>query len=387
MLCIDTEGGHGGSSRSLFTAIKGMDRSDISIEVICRRKSNLVSQYSLLDVACSVCPELPKHTALNSWVANIPSLLKFYFIDFPKTKGFRNKLLKKCERFDVLHANHISLSPLLGWIRKHNPKIKIITHIRTNPKDSVFTRYEARQCLAASNTLVFISENEKAHFEHLVGHRVDGRIIFNPVFINNEQSCPVVTQSDKHALRILSLSNYSFSRGVDRLLEIAEMTPFTIRKEIAFFVAGNMRDTSFLGLVNPWKISFQEKVRRSSVREMFYFFGHVENPDELLKSCNILMKLTRDNNPWGRDIIEALASGLAVVSIGKYDKFVKNNETGLLQELYEPTAIVEWLQELIADQTKIKIFSANAKQLADKHCSVETSSPQLKAVWREISNL
>ena len=158
--------------------------------------------------------------------------------------------------------------------------------------------------------MVFISENEKAHFEHLVGCRVDGRIIFNPVFINHEQPCPLVPPSDSHALRILSLSNYSYSRGVDRLLEIAEMTPLKIRKKIAFFVAGNMRDTSFLGLVNPWQISFEEKVRRSSVREMFYFFGHVENPDELLNSCNILMKLTRDKNPWGRDIIEALASGL-----------------------------------------------------------------------------
>ena len=34
VLCIDIEGGHGGSSKSLFSAIEGMDRSDFEIEVV-----------------------------------------------------------------------------------------------------------------------------------------------------------------------------------------------------------------------------------------------------------------------------------------------------------------------------------------------------------------
>ena len=72
VLCLDIEGGHGGSSRSLYHAIEGMDRSNLCIEVICKKHSNFVDKYAALNVRCNVLPEMPRITALNNWFANIP---------------------------------------------------------------------------------------------------------------------------------------------------------------------------------------------------------------------------------------------------------------------------------------------------------------------------
>ena len=46
-------------------------------------------------------------------------------------------------------------------------------------------------------------------------------------------------------------------------------------------------------------------------------------------NIDILITPTREYNPWGRDILEAIANGKAVISVGNYDKFVNKN-TGLL---------------------------------------------------------
>ena len=383
ILCLDIEGGHGGSSRSLYHAIEGMDRSNLFIEVICKKHSSFVDKYAALNVRCNVFPELPRNTALNNWLANIPSLLKFYTIDFPRSQKARRQLLDKCRDFDVLHANHISLTPLVSWLSKKNPKLKISTHIRTMPKNSIFTRSEAKQCKKVSNALVFISENEKAHFEELVGHGVAGNIVYNSVDISEELLCNCNERLNKYTqeFRVLSLSNYSLSRGVDRLLQVAENLSESLRSRVVFVVAGDMRDNSILARLNPWKISFEERVKRSKVSDVFCFLGHVSDPYSLLVSSDVLMKLTRENNPWGRDIIEALAFGLPVVSVGSYDRYVKTGETGLLQERYNPKEISEWLQILFSDNAQMQRLSNNAKKLAKKVCCSKTYSDQLKAVW------
>ena len=40
---------------------------------------------------------------------------------------------------------------------------------------------------------------------------------------------------------------------------------------------------------------------------MIRFMGHVKNPEKFIKESDILIRPTRENNPWGRDILEAMA--------------------------------------------------------------------------------
>tara|TARA_Y100000991_G_C21706370_1_gene235928 strand:- start:98 stop:466 length:369 start_codon:yes stop_codon:yes gene_type:complete len=117
---------------------------------------------------------------------------------------------------------------------------------------------------------------------------------------------------------------------------------------------------------------------------MFIFTGHLTDPTPILHHSNLLFKLTRENNPWGRDILEALSCGLPVVSIGSFDKFVKTGETGLLQNEYSPEAIAKWLKDLASDQSKLVQMSKNAKRIAERVCSAELSSNKVKAVWQDL---
>ena len=309
-----------------------MNRSDCEVEVICQRHSQLVEEYKSLGIKCDVWQKMPKLTALNNWLVNLVNFPRFYFYTFPKTKKSRLELLKRSQAFDLLHANHISLTPLLVWLKKKNPKLKIVTHIRTNPKKSIFSKFEASCCFKVSDDLIFITENELENFQNLTNEKVSGQIIHNAV-INFEIKSPVHQSiANDHRIKIISLSNFSKARGVDRLLDVAKMLPKKLRSKVVFLVVGDMSERGLLKFL-PWKFSFKDRVCASEFRDMFIFTGHLSDPTSVLHNSNLLFKLTRENNPWGRDIIEALSCGLPVVSIGSYDKFVQTGVTGLLQSI------------------------------------------------------
>jgi glycosyltransferase involved in cell wall biosynthesis len=383
VLCIDIEGGHGGSSKSLFSTLGYMNRSDCEVEVICQRHSQLVEEYKSLGIRCEVWGKMPKLTALNNWLVNLVSFPLFYFYTFPKTKKSRLELLRRLQAFDLLHANHISLTPLLVWLKKKNPKLKIVTHIRTNPKRSIFSKYEASCCLKVSDDLIFITENELENFQDLVGKKLIGHIIHNTVRNFDVKSPAHPSIANDRRIKIISLSNFSKARGVDRLLDVAKMLPKALRSKVVFLVVGDISERGVLRFL-PWKRSFQDQVCASEFRDMFIFTGHLSDPTSALYNSNLLFKLTRENNPWGRDILEALSCGLPVVSIGSYDKFVETGKTGLLQNEYDPEAIAQWLEGVIDDQSKLAQMSENAKLITEKLCSAEISSERVKSVWKNM---
>ena len=131
ILCLDIEGGHGGSSRSLFNSINNLDRNEVNIEVWCRGSGAIQVLYNSIDISVYVVPEMPKISSLTLLSRNLILMTLFFFRDWPRSKVFRKKLLKESERFDLIHCNHESLYWLSRWINKHT-SIPVTMHKRTN---------------------------------------------------------------------------------------------------------------------------------------------------------------------------------------------------------------------------------------------------------------
>ena len=64
ILFLDIEGGHGGSSRSLFNTLKNINKKKIRPIVICK-KDGLVDQYKRLKILCLVEKTMPTFTVLE----------------------------------------------------------------------------------------------------------------------------------------------------------------------------------------------------------------------------------------------------------------------------------------------------------------------------------
>lgn len=386
VLCLDIEGGYGGSSRSLYESIRHLDRSEVRAEVWCRQAGPIQARYAGIGVPCRVTPRMPK-------VSTLPRLSRNLIIysealrDFWKSVQFRDELLRSVrERFDLVHFNHEALFLLARWLRERTA-VPFTMHVRTNLADTMLSRWQIRTIARTMDHLVFITENEQKTFHRLGGSCV-GTVIYNVVTPPDSSVEPDPRVPHDRRLKIACLSNYAWQRGLDRLIEVAECLVAGGRRDFLFVVAGNMEAPTHipgtLRKIVRRNSTFPDAVEKRGLGDMFLFLGHVPEPERALVACNVLAKPTRENNPWGRDIIEALACGKPVMTVGSYDRFVKTGETGLLREVFSPQ---EWAQQLVGFAKNPRLLATmgeQARQRVARLCNGRDRAADLLAVWTKL---
>jgi|GEM_PF-158769 len=390
VLCIDIEGGHGGSSRSLYHAIAAMDLSATRVSVLCRRSSWLEKSYETLGVACRVERAIPTWTALFRNSRSLLTRVLFYPRVWYRSRAFRARLLNELQDVDILHLNHISLSDLARWVRRKRPDMRIVMHIRTMPYTSAFASSQARAAALACDAFIFITENERDHFEAQSQARVRGAVIYNPVPLlparigTHPVQSPVAT-----GLRVACLSNYSYFRGLDRLIDVAAAMTERERARITFVIAGDMRLSkpipAHLAKSAPNAVTLMDIVKSCGVDDCFEFHGHVADPERILQGCDVLIKPTRENNPWGRDILEAMGVGIPVVSVGGHSHFVESGQTGLLQARFDAHEVVRFLIELADTPTRRQEMGARARERIRTLSDPAKIADQLHSAWSKIA--
>ncbi|MGE4218179.1 MAG: glycosyltransferase family 4 protein [Alphaproteobacteria bacterium] len=386
VLCLDIEGGHGGSSRSLYESIRHMgDAADL--EVWCRRGGAIETRYAALGVPVTVCPDMPKVTALPRFSRNL-----YMFADFAlrwmRTGAFRARLARHLARMDVVHLNHESLFWLSRWLRR-NTRAAVTMHIRTCPWDSPFARMQARTIRRNVDAAVFISENERRNLEHQADGPISGRVIYNiaPPAPSDIMPHPAVPQDTR--LRIACLSNYTYTRGTDRVIDLAAALARRGRRDFTFVVAGEMGLSRSLpgelGRIGRRGGTLADYAAARQVEDMVLFLGHVADPERVLEACDILIKPTREANPWGRDILEALAAGRPAISVGTYDRFVETGATGILQTAFDADDLADRLIALDADRDAIRRMGDAAKARIATLCDGPSRARELFELWRDTA--
>ena len=82
VLCLDIEGGHGGSSRSLFNSLSYLDRNKVNVDVWCRKKSAIKDRYRSIGISVDTISGMPKTSSLPRMSRNLFFLAVFFFYDW-----------------------------------------------------------------------------------------------------------------------------------------------------------------------------------------------------------------------------------------------------------------------------------------------------------------
>ena len=394
ILCLDIEGGHGGSSKSLFYLLQKINKKKFNIKVICRRNSWLKNEYKKNNIKCEIDKSIPQYVILTKFSRSFFYSILFFFYLWPKSKKFREKLIKdiKKNNYDILHCNHINLFFLAIWIKNKIPNLKITFHIRTifHPnkygKWHIFFRYTVKSLSKVCDYFIFISENEKKNIEQILKKKVNGQVIYNPV-IQQKNNTNIVIQK-KSKLKIVSLSNHDLVRGADRIIEVATFIPIDIRKKFLFLMIGDYLAKPSIyervtGAANIKK-NLIEYAKINKVDSMFKFYGYLKNPNKIVKKSDIMIKLARISNPWGRDVLEAMSFGKPSISCGTYKKFVQTDITGFLQKKYNPKKIAKWLIEILNNKKKYEKMSKNCIKISSNFCSQKIQANKAETIWMNI---
>lgn len=383
VLAIDIEGGHGGSSRSLAQTLQALDTNAVSVEVWCRRGGAIESSYAAHGIPVRVMEDMPRLTVLERNSRNLVDIARFFGNRWPRSATFRAALVEKLNSVDLLHLNHVSLFWLARWVRQRLPSFPITMHIRTQPVEGPMARWQSRITRAACSRFIFISENERDHLARQSGSTPDGAVIYNPVAVDR------VAAVDHPCLVAVCLSNYSYGRGIDRLWSVAAELEKRGDQLVRLVVAGDIQLTrtlpGVLGAVARQGGDLADFMAHQGVADRFEFLGHVDDPESLLQKSDILLKPTREDNPWGRDILEALGHGVPVASVGRYDRFVETDRTGLLQPRFDAVELAEWLIGLSEDKPRLDAMRTIAADRIASLCDPKRQAAAVARFWYDAA--
>lgn len=387
VLCLDSEGGFGGSSRSLYEALSHMERSGLEPLVWCARRGPIAERYSALAIACAVEPLMPRFTALPRLSRSLYGLYRVAHA-FRAARPFLDHLAEAAAAADLIHLNHESLFLLARWLKRRS-KVPVVMHMRTMLPDMVVARWQARTISWCADRLVFITENERERFVRLGGDPARGRVIYNIARAADSAAAPHPAVPQDGRFTVAALANFALVRGTDRLLDIAVELKCRGRHDIRLVIAGDMRMRGrrprALKAASPGATSLDQVAKARGLDDVMLFLGHVAEPERVLAAAHALIRPSRGDDPWGRDVLEALAAGKPVIATGRYDRFVETGATGVLLPDYSAAAAADAIIRLADDRALAERFGAAGRARVLALCDGKARAAELLAVWQDAA--
>jgi glycosyltransferase involved in cell wall biosynthesis len=172
------------------------------------------------------------------------------------------------------------------------------------------------------------------------------------IIFNCAESKDVLDKSDlflskvcEERFSVLFLGNLNLEKGADRLLAIAKELESRGEHRIIFLICGEDRQNKGKKGI----VTMEAKAESEGISGYFYFAGHQPRPEPFLRCADLLIRLSRNNDPWGRDIIEAMIHGKPIMATGKYDRFVQPGINGFLLSPFSASEAAERILDLMYD--------------------------------------
>jgi glycosyltransferase involved in cell wall biosynthesis len=377
ILYVDIEGGWGGSSRSLYFLIRYLDKSRNNPIVILGKKGPAELLYKSANIESNVFFPIPRTTAMITKNWRAVGRFVTQLIHLPRFLWFTKNLIKS-NNIDIVHLNHESLF-FIGLCFHLLFNVKIVYHVRTMLPVNIWSKIQVLTAIHTADYLLFITENERDLWRSIFKktQNIPQCVIHNiaeSVKKNNRQE---TLKKISRKFKVISLMKLSYSRGVDRLVDVGLCLKNQHLRDIVFILCGRTEDEAY-------EKSIRERVRVEKMNESFLFLGHQKNPEEILSECNVLIRPSREYNPWGRDVIEALRMGIPIIAIGTYSKFVEDGVNGYLLPEFDAEKIAQKIIYLSGHPEVTEgIKRANiekAKRLFNGH----TNASKVEAVYDSI---
>ena len=388
VLCLDIEGGYGGSSRSLYESIHHLPKG-VTCEVWCRRAGPIQAQYSAIGVTSAVASDMPHISSLPRFSRNVYAFSRFMW-NWGKSKSFRERLANEsASRFDVVHFNHEGLFLLARWLRRRlGASMPMTMHIRTQLPSTLFSRWQYRTIVKTCDRLIFITENEARRTAMLARRPAPGEVIYNVVCAPSDGVRPLDDLAADPRFKVIAVSNYAYVRGIDRLIDVAAELKRRGRTDVLFAIAGTTTLSHSLpgelGRVARSGGDLAAYARQCGVADMFRFLGHVAAPESVILAGDLVVRPTREYNPWGRDILEAMAAAKPVMTVGTYDRFIENGVTGILHPKFDVRAWADEIVRLADNRDEATRLGTAAQQRVLTLCDGPSRARDLRDLWAAL---
>lgn len=347
-LHIDIEGGWGGSSRSLFELVSRLDRERVAPLVVHRQSGPVEQWYGDIAVPRERVPEIgtfvPRETkAAKNFVASLPRLAR------NRRAAARIAAVAQAHGAQVIHLNYEGLF-LLGRRLKAMLGLPIIAHSRALLPMNHWARWLARSLAATADHMLFISPQEGQRFQDLVGPLAPrGTVLWNiapPAPPRRPLGDPPIA---------VYFGSLDHSKGTDRLIDVAAALEAAGAPPLKIEIYGKARTHS------RFEADLVARIAAERLSHRVTLMGHTADPMAIMAGALALIRPSRGNDPWGRDVIEAAASGLPALATGQFDGVVEPGRTGYLFDPFNAGAMAAHLVAIVQSPDLWGSLSAAAR--------------------------
>ena len=370
-LHIDIEGGWGGSSRSLYHLVSRLDRSKFNPLVAHRQEGPLQDWYREIGIPTVHVPDIYSFAPRkrNSWkifLGSIPRLFKL------PSSVQQLALIAKNHNAQAIHLNYEGLFLLAAGLKRRTG-LPLIGHSRTLIPENIWGRWVVRSLARTVDHMFFITPQEKARFD----------LLCNPPYANGQVLWNIAPDPDVRGPRAdppeaVYLGNISHAKGADRLLAVAGKLAAMNAPPLKIAVYGKARHNE------EFEQGLRSRIQSLGLDDRIELRGYTTQVAQVLSSAFALIRPSRDNDPWGRDVIEATRFGVPILATGSFAGVVEPGATGYLFDPFDSGAMAEKLSLLASDEQLWQHMSEAASAAGERKFS---GIKQIPAATRVFENL
>ena len=345
-LHLDTEGGWGGSSISLYKIISNLDKNKFKPIVICRKEGPIIKKYKFKNIKVYKNPYLysfsPKPLISNFklFLTTIPQFLFFF-------RGI-NKLVNviKKNQIQIIHLNFEGFF-LVGLFLKIFIKQPFIVHYRSTIPISSFSHKVISYIISkyVADYIIFISKTEKKKFFKIYPFlkKIKSKVIYNI------SDCKPLRKKKRRDL--IYMGNLSYLKGVDRLISLAEcLNSENINQKIKIY--GDTRGE------NNFVKKFYDRLNKLNLKNI-ELMGRTKTPEKVIQNAFLILRPSRCSDPWGRDVLDACSAGVPIISTGSVNDIILNGHNSLYVKNFNVKRVSNLIKKLIKNKKMYKILNKN----------------------------
>lgn len=384
ILFIQHGAGFGGATKSLLLMQKELSKHYklYTISQILSKKTKSLLIKMLQQSAEFIEYEFP---SIKSSASGSITNKKFY----KNTKYFPYEIINfiLVHNIKIVHINSSLFSHLLKPI-KESTNAKVVVHLREMlpNNQSEISQYILNNHNKYADKIIAISDNEIKYYP------ISEKIVVIP---NPHDFCEtdpfLETKLEKNKIVIGMCANFIPIKGHIVFLKMANIINNNIsnNKKVEFRIIGYPLDTNTLKdllkkITNyGYKNEFDRNLKRLKINNI-KIIPFTYNIYEEISNWHIYIRPDLSGNPWGRDIIEAMALKKAIVATGSSEFYIENGVNGYLIPPSNPFAMAEKVIELINNHEKRKVFGEAGYKKIYKMCDIIEYGRKINNIYSEL---
>jgi glycosyltransferase involved in cell wall biosynthesis len=365
----------GGSFQSLYYLLQKIDKAKYRPTVLFPIRNNiLIKKLEAIGVKSVVSAFPPVGYSVNF-------KYRLLVTDFIRLCVLKEYYIRKMPNLsaDLIHLN--SLNSVFGFFIARRLGVPVIWHVREQ-LPPVFHGLVRKYFLTLFRdnivkNIVCISENES---KDLPAEKV--RIIHN--FYRLERQ-PVDTHKPT---KFISIGSFTTDKGFWLLIDaVRRLSVKYTPEDFKIFLMGISPSRTITKRILREKAEehFRTEIRQHQIQAYFEIYQQrIQIHPDFFSDFHVLIRPSLHQDPWGRDIIEAMSTGRAIIATGSYPKFVRDGFNGYLVRCSDPVALARRIEEFIEDDQLIRKFGQNSFLLAKELFDPLENTRQIERIYDRV---